>query len=339
MPGAAENPVDLDTADVAGAAERLLSAVVPAEIDECAAVMRAFRDGEASLLDMMSHEARLRGLIGDVVAAHADLPDPTGLRADEFTITERRGDDYCQAHVPLAFCPESALIVHGPIILGRAAAIADKLLRPGEQVTALAKVRIRKPVRRNLKIIVAREPAGAAFPDGPHPAVEGRLLVNGEPSLRFAGWELPEEPVTRWIDNAIVAAGFSVEWLPGGKGQLRMSWRPSSSTDFGMRVVSLPEALQVTLEMMVRTIVLTRGVDGRGLLLGRIDSMAWPSNLVDLIASDFDIIATLSPTTERRKGRDWRRVPMRYQGVGPASGIEGLALFAEGRVTLGSIFA
>ncbi|MBT4488526.1 MAG: hypothetical protein HOC72_13355, partial [Rhodospirillaceae bacterium] len=125
MPGAAENSVSIDTADVASVAERLLGAVVPAEIDECAAVMRAFRDGQASLLDMMSHEARLRGLIGDVVAAHADLPDPTGLRAEEFTVIERREGEYCLAHVPLAFCPESALIVHGPIILGRVAAVAE----------------------------------------------------------------------------------------------------------------------------------------------------------------------------------------------------------------------
>lgn len=336
MPGAVENPASLDTAGVASAAESLLKAVVPAEIDECAAVMRAFRDGEASLLDMMSHEARLRGLIGDVVAAHADLPNPTGLRADEVTVIERREGEYCLAHIPLAFCPESALIVHGPIILGRVAAVAEGLLRPGEQVTAMARVRVRKPVRRNLKLIVARE---AAFPDGPRPAVEGRLLIDGGASLRFAGWELPEEPVTRWIDNAIVDAGFSVEWLPGGKGQLKLSWRPSPSTAFGMRAHSFPEALQVMLEMMVRAIVLTRGIDGRGLLLSRIGPMAWPSNLIDLIGSDFDIIATLSPTTERRKGRDWRRVPVHYRGVGKASGIEGKALVAEGRVTLGSIFA
>ncbi|MBT3400932.1 MAG: hypothetical protein HN420_13175 [Rhodospirillaceae bacterium] len=281
----------------------------------------------------------MRGLIGDVVAAHADLPDPTGLRAEEFTVIERREGEYCLAHVPLAFCPESALIVHGPIILGRVAAVAEGLLRPGEQVMAMARVRVRKPVRRNLKIVVAREAAEAVFPDGPHPAIEGRLIIGGEASLRFAGWELPEEPVTRWIDNAIVDAGFSVEWLPGGKGQLKLSWRPSSSTAFGMRAVSFPEALQVMLEMMVRAIVLTRGIDGRGLLLSRIGPMAWPSSLIDLIDSDFDIIATLSPTTERRKGRDWRRVPVHYQGVGKASGIEGRALVAEGRVTLGSIFA
>ena len=338
MPGAAGKPVSLDAADAANEAARLLKAVVPAEIDECAAVMRAFRDGEASLLDMMSHEVRLRDLIGEVVGAHAGLPEPTGLRVDEFTIVERREDEYCLAHVPLAFCPESALIVHGPIILGRAAAIAEMLLRPGEKVTALDKVRFRRPVRRNLKMIVAREPAVASLPEDSDPVVEGRLLINSRDSLRVSGWELPEEPVVRWIDNAIVEAGFSVEWLSGGNGQLRLSWRPPPSKAFGMRVVSLPEAVQVMLEMIILAVVLTRVIDGRGLLLSRIDSLAWPRNVVELVGAGFDIIATLAPTTERRKGRDWRRMPVHYQGVGAASGIEGRALFAEGRVTLGSIF-
>jgi len=322
-----------------GKALRLLGETLPQVIDAAIAAARSHDRGEISLLEVMLHESRLRSLIAEVVAAHAEVAAPTGFRNHELEILETDRDGICIAHAPMAFCPESALIVHAPIMLGRLCALASRALGPDEVPVGMRSVRFHKPVRHDLELLLALD-GRASLPERQwQPALEGLLVTDRGRECRFRGHALTRRPVAGWIDNAVLAETFALTRPSDGRAALLASVTPAPGSLVPRYVGSPADAVQLLLETLIRAVVVTRNVDGRGLLLGGIESISWPADLATRIRRGIRILVDPRPSSEASPGKRWRRLPVGYrEDAAPAQILAELRL-VEGRVTLGSIFA
>lgn len=309
--------------------ERLLRDTVPA------AIAGALKHGRESDLAAMAAELKVRDLVQAVIDAHRHLPAPTGLRTQEFAVVER-SDDRAVATAPMAFCPESVLIVHGPIMVGRACAVAERLWGSDFHLTGVQRIKFRRPVRHDLILHLWRgvpaDPLIAA-----RAVVRGTLLGRDGDVIAFAGIE-GSPPVSAWIDNREVASLTRVAPVDDAPGRHTITLAgPAETSADDLLPRSLPEAVQLLLEAMVRTAVLTRCSDGRTMLLGGVRYLTWPDDLLDRLRQGVTLVSTAKPLGRALPGAIWHPLAELFDGAPPAENLSARLDFAEAHTTMLSV--
>jgi hypothetical protein len=320
----------------AQAAARVLSETAPNTIAAAVRAASAFESGEGSRLDALAAEMALRLLVQDVVRAHQRLPGPTGLGTEDYEVVDA-SDREATVRAPMAFCPESALIVHGPIMVGRVCAILQRLWGGTIRPVGLRRVKFHKPVRNDLAFSLWRG-EGEAPDRGSDVVVSGTLLGSAGDDVGFAAVET-ESPVAKWIDNREVTGLTRIEPSNDDRNRhtLSLTLRPQSEID-ELFPRSLPEAVQILLEAMSRTAVLTRNADGRGILLGGIRSMRWPADIADRIRTGISLSCLAKPFPRSSPGSIWRPLLITFEGCAPVNGLAARLDFAEAHTTMTAIF-
>ncbi len=317
------------------AGEHILRHRVPPAVEQAAAVARRYRDGTASLIDVMEQEAKLRCLVEDVMAAHAQTASYGSLRTDEFEVVEMEPGRRCMATAPMAFCPEAVLMVHAPIMMGRVAAIAERLA-VGQKIIGLQNVFIRKPVWHDTVIVVASGAGDIACGTAGDLAVRGQVLCSNGDVLRFAVYEDVDKPVALWIDNGEIARLFRPHKSAHDGAEFSFA---VEAVQAGGSPIPHSHAIQLLLEAMMRGIVFSRRTDSRALLLTKIESLRWPKNLGDVLARGLELGLWLRrPARGGASKGDWHRLAMCCAELSEMPCIEADFKGVEGHVRFSDLF-
>jgi hypothetical protein len=316
--------------------ENILRDRVPAMIAMAGDVARRHRAGVASLIDLMMEEMKLRGLVEDVVAAYSGSTSGAGLRTDEYEILDLEPERLCIASAPMAFCPEAVLMVHAPIVIGRLAALAEKLA-PGQTVVGLRNITFNKPIVHDTVLVVGEAESATARYGSERPASRGSLALSDGRRLSFGVFEDQARPVTRWIDNASIARLFRAR-LSGAEG-VDISFGLEGGRE-AMSPLNHAEAVQLLLEAVMRAIVLDRRTRNRAVLLSKIELIHWPEDLSSWFEAGFEFALWVrQEQDDRGQKRAWRRLAARCVEVSPAPRIEAEFKGVEGGDYLSYIFA
>lgn len=302
-------------------AEGILTSKVPPVFDLSARIAQGKNEGQSFPLDFIAHEESLRDLIRTITTTHQDLP-PTGLRTEELDRIEDLPNGGWKAIAPMAFCPESVLIVHSPIVIGRVLALAEAVLPKDNPIVGIENVRFKKPLRHDvaLQISPATEPVPA------NAEVSGRLLGRSGQRWLFSATKISNRPVSRWIDNAECTHSIDIQADP-----------EAVITRFNLKTIGYKnfqptktEAVQVMMEGIIRAIVSYRGLDGRALLLNRMNHFSWPDDLANKMIKDCEATVTARPGKKLGAESPWRALEVKLTGdLG-----EGSFGFVEGHTTL-----
>lgn len=308
--------------------QKILTETVPPALAEATRLADLHRKGTIAKLDLAAHDAKLRKVIEELVFGFAKVETRTGFRTFDYEIEDKSPGHAITAIAPMAFCPESALIVHAPIMLGRVIAIATNLLDQDNPVIGIKYVRIRKPIITDLRFTVTdTKPALTR-----NHVISGQLRTKQDQPFWFYGEELTDRPVAEWIDNHDIGEIAKITFDP--ENPVRHFLITTCDQRSSQTPLTLPEAVQILLETVIRTIVIHRNRDGRGILLAGIPEFNWPADLAERIAQNGDIDMLARPLGRMNANSPWHRVPVDCTG----SLCTGTLDIAEARTTLSALF-
>ncbi|MBK1732549.1 hypothetical protein [Thiococcus pfennigii] len=330
IPGASlPDPDGLSPERAEAARWHLFVNVAPRLLDDAAAAVRGYHAGTVSLVDWLAAESRVGDLLTYAERLLARHPAPQA-RAAGFADLDRTQPGIVRASAPLAFCPESIFLVHGPIILGAVAALAEGLLSVGERLVGAEGVRFRRPVRHALTLTISETPQREG---GILPSVSGTLATDAGRRLWFTGRQRRAEPVIGWIDNGSARQLLPVDALTTDAGDYRLQLAA------GVVAVGVPPAfaIQLILEAALRAIKLLRAGDGRAILLGGFRRLAVPTDLSSRLAAGIELNLTLSCPDHPPDRGTWTRLRAVVRSDDGAIQIE--ALCAERYCSLAGLLA
>jgi hypothetical protein len=318
-------------------ARALLTLEAPKIVETAVQAARALEAGTGSEFAVLTAESALRGLIEKIVLDHARMPERTGLRCDEFTVVDN-GEDWAEVSAPMAFCPESALVAHGPFMIARLCAMVLHLWGDAAVPCGLRRVRFMAPVRNDMVFHIARSREEMPAELG-SPILSGTILTVDGGDILFAGYET-DSPVGTWIDNFEIDKLTKLTRLDGPDRAFRVDLALTDSADADeILPATLPEAVQIILEAMCRAVTMTRNLDGRGILLGGIRSMSWPENLLAAFADGISMSCVQKPSKRKPRGTIWRHLPVFFEDLGDTAGPEACLLFVEAHTNIATLLS
>ncbi|MEL6477233.1 MAG: hypothetical protein AAFR17_07880 [Pseudomonadota bacterium] len=269
--------------------------------------LAAVPDTDNTRIDRLELEMRLRqldtydlALDGVIHAAEPPVPaHEMPLDLAELDRSEARAS----ARAALFFSPEARFNVHGPIMLAHAAALAERLLRPGEALAMLEAASFSRMVISQLRLTVvdldsaaargAREAMRAA-------SISGRFALSSGRRLGFYGVQDHRRPVTRtaWINRAalaLVPPGFAHR-AEAGRFHVDM---PAPKAP--VAPMDRPRALMTALDALILLMMSETIHDGQTKMLVALRNLPLPPGLPERLLAGRRI--TFAP--QRQKSRVW----------------------------------
>ncbi|HVF26684.1 MAG TPA: hypothetical protein VM943_00505 [Pyrinomonadaceae bacterium] len=155
-------------------------------------------------IDVLEFELRLNEIDNysnevDEIIYRECPPPPAQFREPVFREEEVSGDAFATAIAELFFSAESKTNVHGPVMLYHAATLAERLLRPSEQIVKLGKTSFKKMVVCQMRFFVCDAERGypaEALSLLPTASIVGSFLLSSGRPLEFFGVQISGRPVT-----------------------------------------------------------------------------------------------------------------------------------------------